>query len=114
MISHNLSNLKQTFNLQSIDKKTIIKCPHCNAEYLAGEIFMPGAIIGQPKEVVKDSLGKIIYVEYSEGEEPDMIEHFTCEYCNKPFIAEATVTYKHLLEVPEKDFTTQYVSLLSD
>lgn len=93
-------------------KTPIIKCPHCSAQYLPGEIYIPGALIGQPDDLVKDSLGKIIYEDYSEDKEPNMIEHFICEFCNKPFIIEATVTYKTLVEEPEKDFQNQYVSLL--
>ena len=94
-------------------KTSVIKCPHCGAEYLPGEIFMPGSLIGQPDELVKDSLGKIIYEDYSTPErEPAMTEQFVCEYCNKPFVVEATVTYKIQKEAPEKDFSTAYVSLL--
>lgn len=100
--------------ISNITHKTpVIKCPHCNSEYLPGEIYMPNSLIGQPDEVVRDALGKIIYEDYDTPErEPDMIEQFTCEYCNKPFIVEATVTYKTREEAPEKDFSTQYVSLL--
>jgi hypothetical protein len=94
-------------------KTALIKCPHCKAEYLPGEVYMPGSLTGQPDDLVKDSLGRIIYEDYSTPErEPEMIEHFTCEYCNKPFIIEAVVTYKTREELPEADFTTQYVSLL--
>ena len=94
-------------------KSALIKCPFCGAEYLPGEIYMPGSLIGQPDEVVKDSLGKIIYEDYyTPAREPNSIEHFTCEYCEKPFIIEATVTYKTKEEAPEKDFKEQYVSLL--
>ena len=98
------------------NKKTnsIIRCPRCGANYLPGEIYMPGALIGQPEDVVKDSLGKLLYEDYSEGKEPDMVEHFICEYCDKPFIVEATITYKTREEEPERDFSTMYVSLLSD
>lgn len=94
-------------------KTPVIKCPHCGAEYLPGEIYMPGSLIGQPTDVVKDSLGRILYEDYDPiSKEPDMIEHFTCEYCNKPFVVEATVTYKAKEEAPENDFSTKYVSLL--
>jgi hypothetical protein len=93
-------------------KTPIIKCPHCGAQYLPGEIYMPGALIGQPEDVVKDSLGKLLYEDYPDGKEPDMIEHFVCEYCDKPFVIEATVTYKSMAEAPEADFKNQYVSLL--
>lgn len=100
-------------SLQKVDKKSIISCPHCRAEYLAGEIYMPGAIIGQPPEIVRDSLGKIVYVDYQkEDNMPNMIESFVCEYCDKPFVVEATVTYKSMQELPENDFSSPYVSLL--
>ncbi len=92
-------------------KTPVIRCPHCGAEYLPGEIYMPGSLIGQPTEVVRDSLGKVIYEDYDD-KAPDMIEHFICEYCEKPFVVEATVSYKTYEEAPEADFTTQYVSLL--
>ena len=115
MIYHNLKKTdpKQTFNLPSIDKNTIITCIHCGAEYLAGEVFMPGALIGQPRGgVVKDSLGKIICVDYPAEAEPIKTEAFVCEYCNKPFVVEANVTYKSLAEDPAKDFENPYVSLI--
>lgn len=94
-------------------KTSVIRCPHCGSEYLPGEIFLPGSLEGQPDDIVKDSLGKIIYEDYStEDREPVLVEHFVCDYCEKPFIIEATVTYKTKEESPEKDFTTKYVSLL--
>ena len=94
-------------------KSPVIRCPHCGAEYLPGEIYIPGSLIGQPDEVIKDSFGKIIYEDYyTDTREPDMIEHFICDYCEKPFVIEATVTYKSMAEEPEKDFSSPYVSLL--
>ena len=94
-------------------KSALIKCPHCGAEYLPGEIYMPNSIIGQPDEVVKDSLGKIIYEDYYTADrEPNLIESFVCEYCDKPFIIEAIVTYKTKDEMPERNFKEQYVSLI--
>jgi DNA-directed RNA polymerase subunit RPC12/RpoP len=100
-------------SLQKVDKKSVIVCPHCKAEYLAGEIYMPGALIGQPPEIVKDSFGKIVYVDYhKEDNMPNMIENYTCEYCGKPFVIEATVSYKSMKELPENDFSSPYVSLI--
>lgn len=93
-------------------KTNIIKCPHCGAQYLPGEIYHPVALVGQPDDVVKDSLGKILYEDYRPSQEPDMIEHYICDYCDKPFVIEATVTYKTSAEAPENDFSTAYVSLL--
>ena len=99
--------------IQISHKTPVIRCPHCGAEYLPGEIYMPGALVGQPDDLVKDSMGRILYEDYSTPDrEPDMLEHFTCEYCEKPFVIEATVTYKVKEEAPERDFSSQYVSLL--
>lgn len=93
-------------------KTPIIKCPHCGAEYLPSEIYVPNAMFGRPEDIVRDSLGRLLYEDYQAGKEPDMFEHFTCDYCDKPFVIEATITYKTKEEEPEKDFGTQYVSLL--
>ena len=88
------------------------KCPHCGAQYLPAEVFMPGAFLGKPDDIVKDSLGRLLYEDYQDGKEPDMLEHYICDYCDKPFIVEATITYKTMAEAPEKDFSTTYVSLI--
>lgn len=94
-------------------KTPVIRCPYCGSEYLPGEIFVPGSLIGQPSEVIRDSFGKIIYEDYdSEANEPALVEHFTCENCEKPFIIEASVTYRTKEELPENDFSTEYVNLL--
>ena len=99
--------------LDNNNKKTpIIRCVHCGAQYLPAEIFMPGAFLGTPDDIVKDSLGKIIYEDFKVNGNPDMLERYFCDYCDKPFVVEATITYKTMTEVPEKDFSTQYVSLL--
>ena len=98
----------------STRKTNVIKCPHCSAQYLAGEIYLPGSFIGHPQDVVRDSFGKLLYEDYQEGKEPEMTEHYICDYCGKPFVVEASITYKTMAEAPERDFTTEYVSLLAD
>lgn len=106
-------SLKDIENAKAAGKPLHIDCPHCRAQYLPGEIYMPGALIGQPKEIVKDSFGKIVYVDYlSEDKMPDRVESFTCEYCNKPFVVEAIISFKASEEEPEKDFSNPYVSLI--
>ena len=42
---------------------TAVKCPHCGYEHELSEILMPGDLIGRPETVIRDALGKIIYVE---------------------------------------------------
>lgn len=92
--------------------RVVIKCPHCGWEYLPGEIFMPGELIGKPDTVIRDALGKIIYTDYKEGEEPTLVEHFECEHCGKPFVAEAVISFKVKKEEEELDFSSPYASLL--
>jgi hypothetical protein len=105
-----------TSNGQKADqqKKATVVCPYCHCEYHPTEVFMPGEILGKPSSVIKDALGKIIYEEYKEGDEPTLVEHFTCESCGKPFVVEATLTVKTKPEDEELDFTTPYSSILGD
>lgn len=93
-------------------KLSTIVCPHCRATYLAGEIYMPGELIGKPTDVVRDSFGKLLYHDYEIAQEPVLTEHFTCEYCNKPFVIEAQISFKTYEEDVEKDFSNPYVSLI--
>ena len=93
-----------------------ISCPHCKAQYLPGEIFMPGAFLGMPIDVVKDAFGKIICVDYKDIDKmPNKVETFVCEYCEQPFKVEAGyITYKVSKADPETNFKQKYVSLLDD
>lgn len=94
-------------------KSQYIKCPHCGWEYHPAVIFMPGAFLGRPGQLVRDALGKVIYEEYDEvDDEPCFTEHFECEECGKPFVIEANISYKAKEEEEELDFKNEYVSLL--
>jgi hypothetical protein len=42
---------------------TPVKCPHCGHEHELSEILMPGDLLGRPEVVVRDAVGKIIYVD---------------------------------------------------
>lgn len=81
-------------------------------EYTPADIFMPGDLIGEPENVVKDALGKIIYQEYDKDNEPGQVEHFVCDACGKPFTVEPIITYKVKKEDEALDFKTQESSLL--
>ncbi len=48
-------------------------------EFTPAEIFMPGELIGKPETVLRDALGKIIYQEYDEGNEPAQVGHYICD-----------------------------------
>lgn len=90
----------------------IIKCPHCGFEYHPSEIFYPNAFFGRTDSLVKSPVGKILYVDYQEGEEPNFQEHFECEDCGKSFVINATVSYSTSKVSEEVDFSNPYVSLL--
>lgn len=81
--------------MEKLQNTIILKCPHCGREYLPGEIFCPGELIGKSKSIIRDALGKkIIYLEYEKDEEPCFTEKFVCEECGKEFIVEATLSFK--------------------
>lgn len=90
----------------------VIKCPFCGAEYAVPEIFMPGDLIGRTDSVVKDALGKTIYVDYVEGEEPCQQAEYVCDHCDHTFIVEPVVQFKVKKQAEELDFASDSVSLL--
>jgi hypothetical protein len=67
-----------------------INCPHCNYQYLPGEIFDPKHFLGQPKNVIRNSLGEILGYE---GIKMDLEETFVCEHCNKEFEVYAKLSF---------------------
>lgn len=71
----------------------IIRCPHCDAEYLPSEIFYPNDFLGKPSDIEKTSTGEILCA-YG-GTSQKFAEEFVCEYCNKPLI----ITTKHSYNV---------------
>jgi DNA-directed RNA polymerase subunit RPC12/RpoP len=97
---------------QNQKRGPVIKCPHCGYEYVPAEIFMPGDFLGKPTDLIRDPLGKFLYIEYEKDNEPSQTESYVCDSCDKPFIVEPVVSYKVKKEVEELDFTEDYVSLL--
>ena len=90
----------------------VIKCPHCGAEVHAAEIFYPEQLIGEPKNIIRDPLNRILYVEYKEDGEPCLTEHYCCDGCERDFVVEATISFKAKPEAEEKDFSKLESSLL--
>lgn len=97
---------------QNQKKWPTIKCPHCGYEAVPAEIFYPGSLLGKPESLVRDALGKIIYLDYMEGEEPCQSEKYFCDGCGQLFVVEPVMTFKVKKEAEELDFTSDYVSLL--
>lgn len=88
--------------------KNIIKCPHCGAEYMAAEIFLPDSFLGKPNDIRKTAEGKII--EFM-GKDMDLAESYRCDYCNKKFTVSANV--KFYTSSNTKDFDNKYKTKLT-
>lgn len=74
-------------------KKTTIRCPHCNAEYLPAEIYYPNSFLGKPFNIIKDSDGNILGYN---GSDMDTVETYSCDNCLKSFSIDASITFRTL------------------
>lgn len=83
----------------------LIKCPYCECEYAAGEIFIPEYVIGKPEDIERDMNGKIVY---ADGLESDLDEEFICNKCGKKFKVKANISYKS--KKVEDDFNQTYTT----
>lgn len=90
----------------------VIKCPHCGQQYLPSEIFIPEYLFGKPEDIVKSPTGEIIYLDYQKGKAPELVERYTCDNCDKPFVVEASLSFKAKAEKEELDFSTLSTSLI--
>lgn len=96
-------------------KKTIfgaIACPHCGYELHPSEVYMPDDLAGKPQLIVRDPLGKLMYADYEEGMEPNLIQDFECPHCGRGFRVKAKVDYSTEALPEEDDFAEEAVSLL--
>lgn len=81
------------------NRKNVIVCPYCGAEYLPQEIFTLDTSITNLGQLVKNDKGQIEWVE--KDLEDDLQEEYVCDYCNKPFKVEANLTYTTIKEIPD-------------
>lgn len=72
-------------------KKTTIRCPHCNCEYLPAEIYFPNSFIGYPSEIIRDESGNILGYQ---GDDMNTSETYCCDRCNNSFTVDASITFK--------------------
>ena len=72
-------------------KKTTIRCPHCNCEYLPSEIYFPKSFLGTPSEIIRDELGNILG--YT-GDDMNTAEEYCCDKCDSMFTVDASITFK--------------------
>lgn len=89
-----------------------VKCPHCGWEYLPCEIFMPNDFAGKSKNIIRDALGKILYVEFEDGFEPEQKEKYICDNCGKEFTAQCSMAATTDVIDEAEDFSNEFVSLL--
>lgn len=73
---------------------------------------MPEDISGKPNVVIKDPLGKILYVDYQKEHEPNNKATYICDNCDKEFVVTATVSLTAEPVSEEKEFSEEYVSLI--
>lgn len=62
--------------------------------------------------MLRDALGKVVLADYEEGYSPEQAAKYVCDYCNKPFVVEPTVSYKVKKEAEELDFSSDTTSLI--
>ena len=68
----------------------IIKCPHCNCEYLPAEIYNPNYFLGRPKNIIRSQKGEMLGYE---GIPMTLSENFQCERCNNSFEVFAKISF---------------------
>ena len=78
----------------------IIKCTHCNYEYILGEIFDPRYFLGQPKHIIRNVIGEILGYE---GISMCNKESFICDNCKKEFWVESKVSVNVSKEEPKEE-----------
>lgn len=88
--------------------KNLIKCPHCGAEYLPAEIFIPDSFLGEPTEIQKDDKG---HIESFFGDDMDLKEQYRCDYCNKKFSVTASIKFNSSTNT--KYFDEEYTTKLT-
>lgn len=72
-------------------KKTTIRCPQCNAEYLPAEIYFPDTFLGEPYNIIKDENNNILGFS---GDDMITTETYVCDNCGKKFSVDASVTFR--------------------
>ena len=83
----------------------VIRCPHCGAEYLPSEIFMPEDFLESPSDIFKTDEGTI---KDANVEEACLVEDYICDFCNKKFTVRAQIDFNvDGLEFDEDEYVTR-------
>lgn len=86
-------------------KFEVIKCPHCQAEYLPAEIYLPNSFLGRPYDIDKEGVSGEIRDYF--GTTMDLQESYICDKCNQPFRVFATVQFNTKGIDFNKDYKTK-------
>lgn len=87
----------------------IIMCPHCGAEYTAGEIYIPEYFLGVPQNVEREGVTHRIL--FDGGKQMNTKETYVCDYCNTPFKVSAYIKF-NVEEDKMHNFNKNYVTSL--
>ena len=81
----------------------IVKCPFCNTEYHIAELAIPGELLGRPKKngVIKDPLGKILYLDWEEA--PETVLQY-CDNCDVNLMLKSPLLPKQRLNQKKRTF----------
>lgn len=85
----------------------VIKCPECGYEYLPAEIYLPNDFLGKPKNIMKDSNGKILGFD---GIKMNDTETYKCDNCDTLF---EVVSTTYFASKPIGHSADEYVTKLS-
>ena len=84
----------------------LVKCPHCNAEYVPSEIYLPKYFLGIPKYIHRNEENKITGIT---GSDMDLNETYQCDFCGNKFSVKAKVTFS-TKEVKSINMDEDYIS----
>ena len=85
-------------------KVITISCPHCGAEYLPAEIYLPDSFLGKPFDIEKEGISGKINDFF--GESMNTEESYICDKCNQPFRVSARIQFITEGTDFRKDYTT--------
>ncbi len=88
------------------DKTPTIVCPICGQEYKPAEIYIPNEFFGKPKEIIKNTSGK---VDFLIGSDMNLDEYYICDNCFTPLKIHANLTF-NVVANTDKNFNEDYVS----
>lgn len=91
-----------------MEKKKIIRCPFCGAEYVAEEIFYPQEVFNNEIKVIKDENNHVLII--SNGDSLNFKEEYECDHCGHKFEVKGEVKFTTKLldkEIFEEEYSVK-------